>query len=116
MIEAATIVGETFLHDGTGTQAFYTPANPRPSEDVVFSVDVTHFAGATLAGTLAIEDRDLAGEWGVPAGTFSSITATGVKTLEVTGLKEEYRAAVTFSLGSQGDFFHAYLNASAIPD
>jgi hypothetical protein len=106
------IVGSQIEHDGTGTTAYYSPSFPRGGEAAVFSVDVTHKMGSpTLVVT--VEHKNLEDTSWTTADTFSNITATGVATKDISGLKEEVRFAFTFSAGSAGNFFHVIIPAPA---
>jgi hypothetical protein len=106
------ILGAQITHDGTGTDAYYSPAFPRGGDAAVFSLDVTHKKGSPTM-VVTVEDKNEADpSWGT-AGTFSNITATGVATLDVATLSELVRFAFTFSAGSAGDFFHVIVPAPA---
>jgi hypothetical protein len=75
-------------------------------------MDVTHKSGSpTMVVTVEHKNVDET-SWST-AGTFSSVTSTGVATLDVTSLKEEIRIAFTFSAGSAGDFYHVVVSAPA---
>ena len=113
MIEAATREGVFFVHDGVGATPFYTQPALRAGEQAVFSLEVTHVGGSPTV-VVKVEDRELNGTWSV-AGTFANIDSIGVKTKNITGLKEEWRIALTFSAGSPGTFIHAFVRQSALP-
>ena len=102
------ITGTLVLHDGTGTTPYYTPAFPSGGDAAVFSIDATNKGGSPTMAVKVEHWNDVASAWEV-AGTFSNITATGVSTLNVSGLKENIRLAFTFSAGSAGDFFHVVI-------
>ena len=107
------IVGTTIIHDGTGTTPYYTPSFPRGGPAAVFSLEVTHFAGGTLILGAAIEHKNEADtSWGT-AASFTNITAEGLSTKDVSGLKEEIRLAFTFSDGAVGNFAHIVIAAPA---
>lgn len=107
------IVGTTIFHDGTGTSAYYSPSFPRGGLAAIFTMDVTHQNGGSLAMTVAVEHKNEDETAWTTAGTFSSITATGVQTIDVTSIKEEVRLAFTFSAGSAGNFFHVVVSSPA---
>lgn len=116
MTEAATLLGRTYIHPGD-TTPYYTSPTPRPSEDAVFSVEATHVVGTPTVVLRVEESNDGDASSWATAGTFANITDTGVKTLEVTGLKERYRLAVSFSGGSVGHKVHLLIpDPSPIPD
>ena len=100
------IVGTQITHDGTGTTRYYSPAFPRGGEAALFSLDATHKYGASVAMDVAVEHKNSdETSWGV-ADTFSTISAVGVPTKDISGLKEQIRFSFTFSAGSAGNFFH----------
>jgi hypothetical protein len=105
-----TILGDTLPHDGVGTRAFYSPPFGRGGEAAVFTVEVTHRNGAPSL-VAALEHRNAEDTSWTTAGTFSTISATGVFTLEVASLKEELRFKFTFSSGGLGDFVHLLIPA-----
>ena len=107
------IVGTTIFHDGSGTAPFFSPSFPRGGLAAVFSMDVTHKNGASLAMLVDVEHKNEDEVTFGSAGTFSSITATGIKTLDVIDIKEEVRLAFTFTAGSAGNFYHVVLSAPA---
>lgn len=105
-----TILGDTIVHDGVGTNAYYTPPFGRGGEAAVFTVEVTHRRGSTTLVVKVEHKNPEESAWTV-AGTFSNITATGVFTKEIQGLKEELRFSFVFSAGSQGNYVHFLLPA-----
>lgn len=107
------IVGTTVFHDGTGTTAYYSPSFPRGGLAAVFSMDVTHKNGASVAMTVTVEHKNDDETAWTTAGSFSSITTTGTKTVDVSSIKEEVRLAFTFTAGSAGNFFHVVISAPA---
>jgi hypothetical protein len=106
------IVGTQIPHDGTGTTAYYSPSFPRGGEAAVFSIDVTHICGTPTMG-VAVEHKNVEDTSWATADNFTAITATGLATKDISGLKEEIRFAFTFSAGSAGDFFHVIVPAPA---
>jgi hypothetical protein len=107
------IVGTPIIHDGMGTEAYYSPAFPRGGDAALFSVDVTHEGGSPTMVVTLEHKNEVDTSWST-LGTFSNITATGLATLDVTAsIKELVRFAFTFSAGSAGDFFHVIVPAPA---
>jgi hypothetical protein len=101
----ASLVGFSVIRDVSGGAVYYTPPIAREALDATFTLEATHFvAGAALVVT--VEHKDLADTSWATAGTFGTITGTGVSTLPVSDLKEEIRLKCGFSGGSQGDFAH----------
>ena len=105
-----TFIGDTVVHDGTGTTPYYSPLFGRGGEAAVFSVEATHIKG-TPGLVVAIEHKNAEDTTFTNAGTFSTINSVGVATREISGLKEELRFAFTFNAGSQGDFAHVLIPA-----
>lgn len=112
--ESEMLVGTTIIHSDTGTDSYYTPSFPRGGLSANFSLDVTHIAAAaSLTLVVAVEHKNEdETSWAV-AGTFSNITAKGVATKDITGLKEEVRMSFTYSAGAEGDFVHLVLTQPA---
>jgi len=112
--ETHMIFGTTIIHDGTGTTPYLTPPFPRGGVGALFSLNVTH-EGGTPEMVIAVQhknaDETEAG-W-TTLGSFSTITATGVKTKDLEGFKEQVRFSITFSAGSLGEFFHVVFAAPA---
>ncbi len=105
----ATIIGDTLVHDGVGTAPFYSPPFLRGGEAAVFTIEVTlNNGGATLV--FAVEHKNAEDTSWSSAGS-TSASATGVRTLEISGLKEELRLKFTFSAGLAGDFVHVLVPA-----
>jgi len=95
------IVG-TWIFKGSGNTQ-YSPEFPRGSLAAVFSADVLNLIGSPTL-TILVEHRNAEDTGFTTAGTFSSITATGTATLDVTaGLKEIIRFAYGFDAGDQAE-------------
>lgn len=105
------IVGTSIIHPGSAT-AYYSPSFPRGGEAANFSLDTTQVSGSPTLGILVEHKNYDEVTWGT-AGTFTSITTTGVSTLDVTGIKEELRLKYAFSAGSAGDLVHLVVAAPA---
>jgi hypothetical protein len=97
-----TILGDTLVHDGSGTTPYYSPPFGRGGDAAVFSIEVTRRSG-NLTLVLAVEHKNAEDTTWTSAGS-TSTSSTGVTTLEVSGLKEELRLKLTFSAGIAGDF------------
>lgn len=104
-----TILGDTLVHDGTGTAGYYSPPFGRGGEAAVFSIEVTHRTG-TPTLVFAVEHKSPEDMAWTSAGS-TSVSSTGVATLEVSGLKEELRLKFTFSSGSLGNFVNILVPA-----
>ena len=95
-----------------GGNPFYSPSFPRGGESALFSLEVTHKMGTSPSLAVTIEhknEEDIT--WGA-AGAFSAITTTGVKSQDISGLKEEIRFNFT-PTGTDGDAFHVIVAAPA---
>ena len=106
------LVGMTLLHDGTGTTPYYSDTFPRGGLAAVFSLDVTHEAGAPTL-QVAIEHKNKSDSAFTTAAGFANITGTGVFSKDITGIKELCRWAFVFGAGSAGEFFHVVEGAIA---
>ena len=94
---------------------YYSPVYPRGREAAVFSAGVPRQFGAVAPFSVAIavehKNRDET-TWGV-AGTFPSFSGVSVASTDVTGVKEEYRFALTVTGGSADELVHVVLPAPA---
>jgi hypothetical protein len=106
------IVGSTIMHPGD-TSSYYSPSFPRGGQAATFTVDVTHLSGGSVTFIVAVEHKNADDTTWSNAGTFSSITAIGVATKDVSSLKEEIRLAFNYTGGSAGDFVHVVVAAPA---
>ncbi|MHC4952727.1 MAG: hypothetical protein ACYTGZ_02460, partial [Planctomycetota bacterium] len=88
-----------------GGAAFYSPSFPRGGEAALFSLDVTHKMGTAPSLAVSIEHKNFDDTSWTSAGAFTAITATGVASKDISGLKEECRFNFT-ATGTDGDAFH----------
>jgi hypothetical protein len=95
-----------------GAAEFFSPEFPRGGLAAVFSMDVTGEIGASTMN-VDIEHRNLDETTWAGAGAFTAVTATGVSTVNITGLKEILRFKFSFGAGSDGDGFHVVLGPPA---
>ena len=96
-----------------GTVPFYSPSFPRGGEAALFSIEVTHLFGSSppsLAVTIEHKNEDDT-TWS-SAGSFAAITATGLATKDISGLKEELRISF-LPTGTDGEAFHVIVPAPA---
>src|SRR5262245_33879605 len=98
MLEA--ILGDILVHDGPGTAGYYSPPFGRGGDAAVFSIEVTHRNGSPTL-VFAVEHKSPEDTNWTSAGS-TSVSSTGVATLDVSGLKEELRLKFTFSSGNLG--------------
>lgn len=103
--------GSTVIHPGS-TAKYYSPPFPRRGEAATFNVDALLVAG-TPTLVIDVEHRNLADTSWVVAGTFPNITAAGVETVDVSGLKELVRLSYRFSAGVLGNFVHLTVQTPA---
>lgn len=103
------VVGITLLKlDGSD---YFSPTFSRGGLSALFSLEVLIIT-ATALGVI-VEHKNLEDTSFTTAGTFSSITSTGVKTLTVTGLKEEIRLKFTLTGSNAYDAVHINVLAPA---
>jgi len=88
-----------------GGNPFYSPSFGRGGEAALFSLDVTHKMGTSPSLAVSIEHKNADDTSWAAAGAFTSITATGVATKDLSGLKEEIRFSFV-PTGTDGDAFH----------
>lgn len=92
------------IHDGTGTDLYTSPPVARGGLAALFSINVTHKSGSpTMLASVEHKNADEV-SW-ASAASFASITATGMATKDISGLKEQVRFSFGFTAGSAGDFF-----------
>ena len=95
-----------------GGSPFYSPSFGRGGEAALFSLDVTHKMGTSPSLTVSVEHKNADDTTWAAAGAFTAITATGVASKDISGLKEELRFNFT-PTGTDGDAFHVIVAAPA---
>jgi len=95
-----------------GGSPFYSPSFGRGGESALFSLEVTHKLGTSPSLTVEVEHKNFEDTAWSSAGAFTSITATGVASKDVSGLKEECRFKYT-PTGTDGDAFYVIVAAPA---
>ena len=95
-----------------GGGGFYSPSFPRGGESALFSLEVTHKMGGSPSLTVEVEHKNEEDTVWSSAGAFTAITTTGVKSKDVSGLKEECRFKYT-PTGTDGDAFYLIVAAPA---
>ena len=94
------VVGTTvFKLDGN---SYLSPEFHRGGLAGTFAIDVTNVAN-TPNFTVKVQHRNSEDTSFTTAGTFSTITATGKTTLDVSGLKEIVRFEYSFDVGDGSD-------------
>ena len=103
------VVGTTlFKIDST---PYYSPEFPRGGLAATFAIDVTHMVGSPTV-TVSIESRNTEDTSWTANGSFSSITASGHSTVDLSDLKEIVRIKYEFDAGDQvTDGFHFLMQA-----
>jgi len=107
----ATLAGFSVVSDVSGAAVYYTPPIAREALNATFSIETTHFYMASGSVVVTVEHKDFADTSWSTAGTFASITGTGVDTLDVSALKGEIRFKVGFGGGAANDFAHLVVAA-----
>ena len=98
------IVGTIILSPGSGSSV-YTKPMPRRGESAVVSLNVSQFSsgGAVFEVEVQTKNSDEAG-WSA-VGSISSISDTGLYSVEVSSLKQFLRLWLKFGVGTAaGDF------------
>lgn len=81
----------------TSATAVYSPPVPRGGAAGLFAVDALQVSTGSPSLAVDIEHKNYADTSWTTAGSFSAITATGLSTQYVSGLKEEVRLKFTMS-------------------
>jgi hypothetical protein len=100
-------LGRIMIKDGTASPPYpvtYTAPFPRGGLAALFTAEVTQLAGSpTLSIAIHTKNRNEVAWYEL--GAFSSITATGVYSKDISsGIKEQVRIAAKLTAGSVGDF------------
>jgi hypothetical protein len=74
---------------------YYSPTFPRGGLAGTFGIDVLALMGTSPTLECIVEHKNVGDISYTTAGTFSSMVAAGVWKLDVSGLKEEIRLAIT---------------------
>jgi hypothetical protein len=97
------------------TNPVYTLPSPRGGAAATFVVDVIEINSATNLN-VTIEHRNRGATTWSGAGSFAAITASGVYSLDVTGLKGKYRYALALGPSpSAGDSYRVQKSVSWRP-
>lgn len=104
-----TILGDILIHDGNGSNPYYSPPFGRGGEAAVFTVEVTvRHGNPSLVFEVEHKNAEDA-SWSSAGATATA--ATGVATLDVSSFKEELRLKFTFSSIVPGEFVHILVPA-----
>jgi len=94
-----------------GGTALYSPSFPRGGEAALFSVEVLAKIGSPSLA-IDIEHKNTEDTTWSSAGAFTSITALGVASQDISNLKEEIRIKFTMT-GTNGDAFNLLIPVPA---
>ena len=104
------VVGTTLIVSTTGA-AYYSPTFPRGGEAALFSVEVTQVHSVSF--TVDVEHRNEEDTTWTSAGAFTAVTATGVSTKDITGIKELVRLKYTVTGTAGSAMVHFIMPAPA---
>lgn len=86
----------------TSTTPVYSPPVPRGGDTGLFAIDALQVSTGSPSLAVEIQHKNYSEtSWG-SAGAFSAITATGLSTQSVSGLKEQVR--LKFTMSGSGDW------------
>ncbi len=103
------VIGITLFLLANG--AYHSPAFPRGGPGAVFSAEVYQMTAVGL--TIVVEHKNVEDTSWANAGSFAVWSAAGVKTLDVSGLKElvRFAYAVSGNNGYEGVHFGVFAPA-----
>ena len=103
------IVGtSSFKMDGND---YFSPQFPRGGLAATFAMDVTQIVGAPTV-TVTVQHRNADETTFTDLGAFAAATATGARTVDLTGCKEILRFKYTFDAGDDAtDGMHLLMQA-----
>ncbi len=90
--ETHVYIGQPYIR--LGGVAYPTPTVPRSGLSATFGVQVFALAGTGPTVEITVEHKNEEDTSFTTAGTFASISSTGVHTLDVSSLKEQIRLVV----------------------
>jgi hypothetical protein len=86
-------VGSVFIRmNGT---TYNSPTFPRGGLAGLFGIELLALSGTSVSLECVVQHKNREDTSYTTAGTFASMTAAGLATLDVSGLKEEIRLAIT---------------------
>ncbi len=91
--------------------SYYSPAFPRGGSGGLFSVECFQITATSVS--IAVEHKNIEDTSWTNVGTFGAITAAGVTTLDLTGLKEQLRFVYTITATNSYDGIHLNMLAPA---
>jgi len=98
------VLGSVIVSPGT-IDPIYTKPMPRGGASALVSLDVTQFASVSVGFIVLVQDRNYSDTAWVTAGTFATITGTGLKTRDISGFKQLVRLMMHWDTGStHGDY------------
>jgi hypothetical protein len=91
----------------------YTPAFPRGGLAALFSLEILGLVGSPSGMTATVEHKDVVDTSWSPNQSFASITSTGVKTQDVTGIQELVRISFLVTASNDWEGFYLLIPAPA---
>ena len=108
------IYGQQIVNPNS-TNPVQTMPKPRPGPAAIYVVDVIEFSSAAV-WTLTVMHKTKNETVWLAAGTFAGITASGVSSLHVTGLKAETHLQAAFGAGvTKGDIVRFSVKSVGMP-
>ncbi len=104
-------IGRRLQRLGAGAAAtFYSDTFPRGGLSATFAIELFGLSGTSPSLECTVEHRDPDGNFST-AGNFTTMTTTGVKTLDLSTLKELIRFG--YQVGGSADTNTVYANVLA---
>ena len=98
------VLGSVIVSPGT-TDPIYTKPMPRGGASALVSLDVTQFVSVSVGYVVTVQHKNEKDpSWGT-AGSFAAISGTGLKTKDISGLKQLVRLMMHWDTGTtHGDY------------
>lgn len=90
-----------------GGVSYYSPTFPRGGLAATFGIEVFGLVGTSPTLECTVEHKNAEDTSFVSAGTFSSMTSTGMAKLDVSSLKEQIRLNITVGGGANANAVYA---------
>lgn len=105
-------IGSLYMRLSAGTPAtYYSPTFPRGGLSATFVIEVFNLLGTSPTLECAVEHKNEDDTSFTSAGSFTSMSTTGIHKLDVSSLKEQLRLAIT--VGGSAATNTAYANVLA---
>ena len=86
----------------TSTTPVYSPPVPRGGDAGLFAIDALQVSTGSPSLAVDVEHKNYSDTSWTTAGAFAAITATGVTSKHISGLKEQVR--LKFTMSGSGDW------------